>query len=173
MIVAAVIAGQKDMVTIHYWMRQHAEWFEKYLELPNGIPSIHTCRRVLRIINPLQLEKCFIQWVRDIVGEVCKGMVAIDGKTSRGAKDTGQEVSAIHIVSAWFSKNNLTLGEVKTNEKSNEITAIPQLLSLIEIASCVVTIDAAGTQKEIARKIVEDNHADYVLAVKQNQKHMF
>jgi predicted transposase YbfD/YdcC len=171
MIVAAIIAGQLDMVTIHYWVNCNADWFAKFLELPGGIPSIHTFRRILRLVDPVQLEKCFVQWVRQIAGGVEGACVSIDGKTNCGSRDGDH--SAIHIVSAWLNKNGLTLGEVKTSEKSNEITAIPQLLALLNLKGCTVTIDAAGAQKKIVDTIVNDNGADYVIALKQNQSHMF
>jgi len=170
--VAAFIAGCDDWDVVLFWANERIEWFKRFLELPNGIPSIHTFRRTFRMIEPRQFEKCFIGWARELARDAAMHTVAIDGKTLRGAKDGDESKSSIHIVSAWLSDNGLTLGEVKTGEKSNEITAIPELLDLLFIEGSVVTIDAAGTQKDIAAKIVNDNHADYVLAAKMNQPNL-
>jgi predicted transposase YbfD/YdcC len=135
--------------------------------LPNGIPSKVTINRVFSAIDSEQFESCFIDWVNSI-SDLSKGQViAIDGKTIRGAKSHGKK-SPIHMVSAWACENNLVLGQVKTAEKSNEITAIPELLDILNVAGNTITIDAMGTQKEIAKKIIDKN-ADYILAVKANQ----
>lgn len=166
--VAAFVAGADDWEIVVAFAEKRENWFRKYLELPNGIPSIHTFRRVFRWIDPKQFEKCFIRWTKEIA-RVSKGsIVAIDGKTVCGAKEGEQEKSAVHIVSAWLNKNSLVLGQVKTDEKSNEITAIPELLDLLFVKGAIVTIDAMGTQKDIAKKIVKEKEADYVLALKGN-----
>jgi predicted transposase YbfD/YdcC len=142
-------------------------FLKKFLELPNGIPSKATLNRVFSAIDSEQFESCFIDWVTSIA-DISRGqIIAIDGKTIRGAKSHGKK-SPIHIVSAWACENNLVLGQVKTAEKSNEITAIPELLDLLNIAGNTITIDAMGTRKEIAEKIIDKN-ADYILAVKANQ----
>jgi predicted transposase YbfD/YdcC len=171
--VAGFIAGANDWDLVIMFAEHRIAWFKKYLELPNGIPSVHTFRRVFRMIDPKQFEKCFILWVKEISRRSKGEIVAIDGKTARGAKNTDQETSPIHIVSAWTSQNNLFLGQVKTNEKSNEITAIPELLDLLFVRGSIITIDAIGTQKDIARKIVKDREAQYVLALKQNQETLY
>ncbi len=140
---------------------------KKFLELPAGIPSKDTINRVFTAIDSDHFESCFIDWVNSIV-DLSKGQViAIDGKTLRGAK-SDVRTSPIHMVSAWACENNLVLGQVKTDEKSNDITAIPNLLDILDLTGNTITIDAIGTQKEIAKKII-DNDANYILAVKGNQ----
>lgn len=171
--VAGFLAGADDWDIVIMFAEERIDWFKKYLELPNGIPSVHTFRRVFRMIEPKQFEKCFILWTKDIARRSKGSVVAIDGKTVRGAKDAGQEKSPIHIVSAWSSQNHLFLGQVKTDEKSNELTAIPELLDLLLLNGSIVTLDAMGTQKDIARKIVKDKEADYVLALKKNQENLY
>lgn len=171
--VAAFIAGADDWELVIMFAESRIEWFKKFLELPNGIPSVHTFRRVFRMIDPKQFEKCFIRWVKDISRRSKGDIVAIDGKTARGAIEAGKEKSSIHIVSAWTSQNNLFLGQVKTEEKSNEITAIPELLDLLLLQGSIITIDAMGTQKAIAKKIVKDKEADYVLSLKKNHENLY
>lgn len=171
--VAAFIAGADDWEIVVAFAQKREAWFKKFLELPNGIPSINTFRRIFRMINSKQFEKCFIYWVKDIARKSKGRFVAIDGKTVCGAKDGDQVTSPIHLVSAWLSKNGLVLGQVKTNEKSNEITAIPELLDLLFIKGAVITIDAMGTQKDISKKIIKENEADYVLALKLNQPTLY
>ena len=166
-VVAAVISGCNEWDMVVMFANHREQWLRKFLELPNGIPSVHTLRRVIGIIDPVQLERCFAFWTRNLV-RTNSGVVAIDGKTARGAIRPGEDRSFIHVVSAWSSKNGLTLAQVKTDEKSNEITAIPELLDLLMIKGCVVTIDAMGTQKEIAKKIIVQKKADYVLSLKGN-----
>ncbi len=126
--------------------------------------------RVFSSINPNQFEHCFIDWVLSLVALTDGEVIPIDGKTLRGAKANGKK-SPIHMVSAWASKNNMVLGQVKVSERSNEITAIPKLLELIAIKGCVVTIDAMGCQEDIAKAIIKQE-ADYILAVKENQKQL-
>jgi predicted transposase YbfD/YdcC len=147
--------------------RSKEKFLKKFLELPNGIPSKDTLNRAFSAIDSEQFEARFVDWVNSIA-DLSKGqIIAVDGKTIRGAKSHGK-TSPIHMVSAWACENNLVLGQVKTHEKSNEITAIPELLESINIAGNTITIDAMGTQTEIASKIIE-HHADYILAVKGNQ----
>ena len=143
-------------------------WLKQYINLANGIPSVSIFRRIFRVVNSKQFEKCFINWARQmtVFSENGGDIVAIDGKTMCGSRD-GDKVA--HIVSAWCSVNNLVLGQVKTEEKSNEITAIPELLDLLYLEGCVVTVDAIGCQTKIAGKI-RRKKADYVLNVKGNQK---
>jgi predicted transposase YbfD/YdcC len=171
--VAGFIAGADDWEIVVAFANRREDWFRKFLELPNGIPSISTFRRVFRMIDSKQFEKSFICWVQQIARVSQGSIVAIDGKTARGARDADQETSPIHIVSAWLNKNDLVLGQIKTAEKSNEITAIPELLDLLFIEGCIVTIDAMGTQKEIAKKIINDKKANYVLALKGNQPTLY
>jgi predicted transposase YbfD/YdcC len=171
--VAGFIAGADDWELVIMFAESRIEWFKKYLELPNGIPSVHTFRRVFRMIDSKQFEKCFIRWVKEISRRSKGDIVAIDGKTARGAIEADQDKSPIHIVSAWTSQNNLFLGQVKTDEKSNEITAIPELLDLLFLRGSIVTIDAMGTQKSIAAKIVNEKEADYVLSLKKNHENLY
>ena len=148
------------------------EWFETFLELPNGIPSHDTFNRVFARIDPIEFRTCFIDWV-SVASELFGGQViAMDGKVLRRSRDRGIGKGAIDMVSAWACANHLVLGQVKVDEKSNEITAIPQLLKALEISGCIITIDAMGCQTEIAKTIVEEQ-ADYVLALKDNQGNLF
>lgn len=166
--VAASLCGCNDWDDMEVWAEDREEWLRKYLELPNGIPSGDTIERVFDFIDPKQFEKCFTTWMREVT-QIKEGtVVAIDGKTMCGAKEKGNAKSNIHIVSAWCSSDKLVLGQVKTDEKSNEITAIPELLDMLFIKGCIVTTDTMGCQKDIAKKIVEEKKADYVLALKDN-----
>jgi predicted transposase YbfD/YdcC len=167
--VSATLCGMDDWELIEEWALNNEELLKRYLKLPYGIPSHHTYKRIFNVIAPKQFEKCFIEWMKDVTNIKQDTVVAIDGKTMRrtGEKATGKK--ALHIVSAWCSENGLVLGQVKTEEKSNEITAIPELLSLLSIKDAIVTIDAMGTQKDIAKKIVKENLANYILPLKANQ----
>jgi predicted transposase YbfD/YdcC len=142
------------------------DFLKKILKLPNGIPSHDTINRVISMIDPKQFEKLFIEWTKLLAIPGLKEVIAIDGKTIRGSKDSFHYSPPVHLVSAWASENGLSFGQVKTSDKSNEITAIPEL-----IEGCIVSIDAMGTQKEIAKKIVEKK-ADYILALKGNHPFM-
>ena len=166
--ICATICGADGWEEFELFGQAKQQWFESFLELPHGIPSDDTFRRVLCRIAPSQFQQCFLEWVRS-VSELTEGQViAIDGKQSRRSYDRATGKTAINMVSAWASENNMVLGQVKVDTKSNEITAIPQLLAMLEIAGCIVTIDAIGCQTEIAARIVEQE-ADYLLAVKGNQ----
>ena len=158
----------KDMET---YAKAKEGFLRSFLELPNGVPSDDTFNRVFSSIDPEQFERCFMDWVLGLVELTDGEVVPIDGKTLRGAKANGKK-SPIHMVSAWASKNNMVLGQVKVSEKSNEITAIPKLLELIAVKGCVVTIDAMGCQEDIAKTIIKQE-ADYILAVKENQKQLY
>jgi len=171
--VAATIADCDDWDEVELWANEKKEWLEKFVPLPEGIPSVSTFQRVFQMINSKQFEKCFVTWAKDLVEDMNRRNVAIDGKTARGAKLAAGEKSAIHIVSAYLCEQGLTLGEVKTKEKSNEMKTIPELLRLLDIMGAIVTIDAAGTYADIASQIVKENKADYVLALKGNQPHMY
>jgi predicted transposase YbfD/YdcC len=155
--VAASICYCNEWLDMEDWATQNEEWLRQYLELPNGIPSWYTIKRVFDVIDPKQFEKCFAGWVRQITKMKEGTVVAIDGKTMRGTDDEKSGKRAVHIVSAWCSENNLVMGQVKTKDKSNEITAIPELLDLLLIKGAIVTIDAMGCQKDIATKIAIHN----------------
>jgi predicted transposase YbfD/YdcC len=164
----AVVCGANSFVGIEYFGRAREAWLRTFLDLPNGIPSHDTLGRIFAMLNPKALEQAFREWVVAIA-TLSKGeVVAIDGKTLRRSFQKAGSSAFVHMVSAWAAGNQMVLGQVKTDEKSNEITAIPRLLELLEIHGCLVTIDAMGCQKEIAEKIV-DAKADYMLAVKDNQ----
>lgn len=165
--IVATLGGADDWEEIECFAEEKEEWFRKYLVLEYGIPSHDTFERCFSWINPKIFLQCFMEWTM-LVSQIVKGgVVAIDGKTMRGTADVLKGKKALHIVSAWFSETGMVLGQVRTDEKSNEITAIPELLDILDITGCVVTIDAMGTQKNIAEKII-DKKADYVLALKQN-----
>ena len=162
-----VVCGANDWVSIQKYGKCKKDWFQTFLELPNGIPSHDTFGRVFALLSTEALEKHFIDWVNSIAQKI-EGVVAIDGKQLRRSYDTRSDKAAIHMVSAWASNTGLVLGQVKTEEKSNEITAIPALLELLELKGCIVTLDAMGCQKKIVEKIVE-KEADYVISLKGNQ----
>jgi predicted transposase YbfD/YdcC len=166
--IAAKICGCDDWISMEDWAVERKEWLKKYLELPNGLPSWQTIERVFDVIDPKQFEKCFVEWMKDVT-EMSKGtVIAIHGKTMCGTADKNAGKRAIHIVNAWCSSNRLIVGQVKTDDKSNEITAIPELLDMLFIKGSIVTIDAMGCQKDIAKKIVKEKKADYILALKDN-----
>ena len=166
--IIAVICGAETWKQMIEFANSKEVFLRKFLELPNGIPSEDTINRMFSSIDSSQFETCFIDWVNSI-STLSKGQViAIDGKTLRGAKANGKK-SPVHMVSAWADKSNLVLGQIRVNEKSNEITAIPELLDTLLIEGNIITIDAMGTQTNIADKIIK-NGADYILAVKGNQE---
>lgn len=166
--ICATICGADGWEEFELFGQAKLDWFKSFLELPGGIPSDDTFRRVIGRIDPRQFQQCFLDWVGSVY-ELTQGqIVAIDGKQSRRSFDRPRGKTAINMVSAWASENQMVLGQVKVDEKSNEITAIPELLEMLEIAGCIVTIDAMGCQTDIAAKIVE-KEADYVLSVKGNQ----
>jgi len=143
------------------------EWFKTFLALRNGIPSHDTFNRVFAVLDPQQFLDCFLRWTQSVRQAVSQEIVALDGKALRRALNRGQSVK--YVVSAWAESNGLVLGQLKVADKSNEITAVPQLLRVLELSGCIVTIDAMGCQKKIAREIIEAD-ADYVLALKGNQE---
>ena len=166
--ICAVICGADDFVAIAEFGRKKRKWLERFLDLKDGIPSHDRFNAILAAIKPAEFEKCLLRWITAL-HEVTHGqVVAIDGKTLRRSFDAASSKAAIHMVSAWATANQISLGQVVVDEKSNEITAIPKLLEMLEVSGSLVTIDAMGCQVEIARKIV-DAKADYVLAVKGNQ----
>jgi len=165
--IAAVICGAETWNDIENYGKAKESWLTQFLRLPNGIPSHDTFNRLFSSLDPQCLEDSFLEWIKDVADLTRGEVVSIDGKSLRGTRDKGAK-SIVHMVSAWASQNQLSLGQVKVENKSNEITAIPRLLHVLAIKGCIVTIDAMGCQTEIARKIIEKG-ADYILAVKGNQ----
>jgi predicted transposase YbfD/YdcC len=166
--ICAVICGADSWVEIEEFGRDKEEWLSQFLVLPNGIPSHDTFGRVFAWLDPREFQSGFLSWIQAISNLTAGQVVAIDGKRLRRSHDGRLGRAAIHMVSAWASANGLVLGQLKTDEKSNEITAIPELLKLLVIEGCIVTIDAMGCQTEIAQSIIE-GQGDYVLALKGNQ----
>jgi len=159
--VCGVICGADSWIQIEAFGKAKVEWLRGFLELPHGIPSHDTFGRVFCLLRPEAFRECFLNWIQ-AVAEITQGnIIAIDGKTLRRSYDRQDGKEAIHMVSAWSNQNHLVLGQIKTNEKSNEITAIPKLLKMLDVKGCIVTLDAMGTQKEIAKKIIEGG-GDYV-----------
>ncbi len=170
--ICAVICGADDWVAVESFGKAKAEWLATFLELPHGIPAHDTFWRLFRVLDPEQFQACFVEWMR-AVSQVSDGeVVALDGKTLRRSYDKQDNRAAIHMVSAWACRNGLSLGQRKVDEKSNEITAIPQLLEVLELTGCIVTIDAMGCQVHIAQTIL-DQKADYLMALKENQGNLY
>ncbi len=151
--ILAVIAGAEGWEDIENYGLSKQQWLEEFLELPHGIPSDDTFRRVFERIEPSALEESFSRWVAELIPSLNQQILPIDGKCLRGSYDREQGIKALHLVTAWVAEQNLTLGQIKVEDHSNEITAIPALLELIDIQGAVVTIDAMGTQTEIVRLI--------------------
>lgn len=166
--VLATLCGADTWNEIESWGNAFKGWLSTFLKLKNGIPSHDTFNRVFQLIGPKEFHCIFLEWIQEAVKEI-KGVVAIDGKTIRRSQDTKNDKKAIHVVSAWASELSLVLGQEKVEEKTNEIKAIPELLKKLNIEGCTVTIDAMGTQKKIAKEII-NKKADYILQVKANQK---
>jgi predicted transposase YbfD/YdcC len=164
----AVVSGADDFVSIARWARMKKDWLATFLDMSAGVPSHDRFNAILGAIKPAEFEKCLLGWITALHDVTNGQVVAIDGKTLRRSFDAASSKAAIHMVSAWATANHISLGQVVTDAKSNEITAIPKLLEILEIKGCLVTIDAMGCQTEIAQRIV-DQKADYVLAVKDNQ----
>ena len=170
--ILAVISGAEGWVGIETYGKAKYEWLKEFLELPNGIPSHDTFSRVFARIEPLEFQKSFQNWIKTITEKLEVEVISIDGKTLKQSYDRNQQQKALHIVSAWSSSHQLVLGQKKVNQKSNEITAIPELLEMIEIEGSIITIDAMGCQKEIASLIIKKK-ANYILALKANQKRLY
>lgn len=168
--ICAVIAGSDSWVEIEEFGKDRKAWLHKFLELPNGIPSHDTSGRVFALINPKEFQTAFAAWVQSVVTLTGGKVVAIDGKTNR--RTFGNLTKALHLVSAFATANGVALGQVATDQKSNEITAIPELLKLLDIKGCLVTTDAMGCQSDIAAEIIARG-GDYLLAVKGNQGNLY
>ncbi len=166
--ICAVICGSDSWAAIAEYAKAKQSWFEQYLDLPNGTPSHDTLGTLFARIDPELFQECFSNWVQSVVSLAIGEVIAIDGKCLRRSYDKRDNKSAIHMVSAWAQGNRMVLGQVKVNEKSNEITALPKLLEMIDIAGAIVTADAMHTQTKTASLII-DKGADYVLALKGNQ----
>jgi predicted transposase YbfD/YdcC len=169
--ICAVVCGADDWVEVEQFGNDKLDWFRTFLKLPHGIPSHDTFGDVFARINPAEFERSFLSWVHTIVRLLPGEVIAVDGKQLRRSHNRSLGKNAIHMVSAWASRNRLVLGQVKVAEKSNEITAIPRLLQSLMLNGCIVTIDAMGCQSEIAETIIAQQ-ADYVLALKGNQGHL-
>lgn len=166
--VCTMICGGEGFTDMEDFAETREEWLRKYLELPGGVPSHDTFRRVFSVIDPDAFQECFVRWSQSL-HEATKGeVIALDGKTIRHSFDTASGKPALHLISAWASENGLALGHVKVDDKSNEITALPKLLEMLDVKERTVTMDAMGCQKELAEQIV-DAGGDYVLCVKGNQ----
>ena len=173
--ICGILCGAPGPTAIHRWAKSKHEWLANYLVLPNGIPSRDCIRRLLLALKPEAFQKCFEEWIAsgveyDEAGE--RRLLAIDGKCCRRSYDASKDWGPLHIVSAWASEHGIALGQVATEDKSNEITAIPQLLTRIDLTRTIVTIDAIGCQKEIAQQVVTGG-GDFVIAVKDNQPKLY
>ena len=170
--VCGVLSGANSFAAIEEFGLDRRTWFARFLDLTNGVPSDDTFARVLARLDPGAFERCLLSWIQAVQEVTDHRLIAIDGKTLRGSYDRRDGKAAIHMVSAWASENKLSLGQVVVDEKSNEITAIPELLRLLDVSGALVTIDAMGCQKEIA-DLIREGEGDYVLAVKQNQPTLY
>lgn len=170
--ICAVVAGADTYEQIENFGKKRKKWLSKFLELPRGIPSHDTFGRIFERMNPNEFQNSFKCWIKSVTEETKGQVIAIDGKTLRRSHNQSDDKKAIHMISAWASSNQVVLGQLKTEEKSNEITAIPYLLKLLDISGCIITIDAMGTQKKIAQTII-NNDGDYVLALKENHKSLY
>jgi predicted transposase YbfD/YdcC len=167
--ICGVIGNCDDWPDIALFAQKRATWFRRFLRLPHGVPSHDTFERVFAALDPRAFERCCLAWLREVAGLLGVGQIAIDGKTLRGS--AGAALGPLHLVSAWATQAHLTLAQVAVDGRSNEITAIPQLLALLDLRGALVTIDAIGCQKAIAQQVVAGG-GDYVLVVKGNQGHL-
>lgn len=167
--ICGFICGVDNWVELEFFAETKEKWFKQFLDLPNGIPSHDTFGRVFAALDPETFSRCFINWMKAVADTTEGEIVPIDGKTLRRSFDRAAKKAAIHMVSAWSTRNGVVLGQVKTDEKSNEITAVPKLLELLRLEGCIVTLDAMGCQRETAQQIV-DKGAHYVISLKGNQE---
>jgi predicted transposase YbfD/YdcC len=170
--VLAILCGMETFVEMEMFGQERENWLRKFMKLEHGIPSHDTFGDIFAALDAEAFGMAFAKWVKTLRKTVCGEVVALDGKSIRASIDTWRNKKAVHIVSAWAASNRLVLGQVATEEKTNEITAIPQLLEMLELNGCIVTIDAIGTQAKIAEKII-DKGADYILSVKKNQETLY
>jgi predicted transposase YbfD/YdcC len=166
--ICAAICGADTWTDVELFGQSKEQWFRKFLELPHGIPSHDTFGRVFALIDPEQFQACFRDWIAAVEERTEGEIIALDGKQLRRSHDQAEGKKAIYMVSAGASENSLVLGQQKVDDRSNEITAVPQLLEMLEISGCIVTTDAMNCQVETAKKVIE-NDADYVFVVKDNQ----
>lgn len=165
--ICASICGADTFRQIEDFGKAKVKWLKRFLELPFGIPSHDTFGRVFAVLDPKEFQRCFIEWVKMVQDTLGRQVVAVDGKTLRRSFNTDSSTKAIHMVSAWASESGFVMGQIKTDEKPNEINAIPQLLRMLELSGCIVTIDAMGCQKKIAEDIIK-KEADYLFSLKGN-----
>lgn len=170
--ICATICGADGWTEIALWGESSEAWLRTFLALPNGIPSHDTFGRLFARLDPKVFRRCFLSWVRAISQLSQRRLLAVDGKKIRRSHDRAHRCAAIHMVSVWAQTNRLVLAQTKVSEKSNEITAMPELLRWLELAGCIVTIDAMGCQTEIAQRVVQQG-GDYLLAVKENQPRLY
>ena len=168
----AVICGAETWVDIADFGRAKEAWLRTFLELPHGIPSHDTFGRLFAVLDPRGFERCFQSWIAALAGSSEGKLIAIDGKTIRRSLDRANGKAAIHMVTAWVHENHAVFAQVRTEDKSNEITAIPQLLAMLSLKEATITIDAMGCQRDIAQKVL-DKDGQYVLAVKSNQETLY
>ena len=166
--VCAVLSGAEGWCDIEEFGRTKLDWLRRYVPLANGIPVDDTIARIISALSVSGFQECFLSWMEDVVKLSDGEIIALDGKTHRRSHDRKRGVKALHMVSAWACRNGVVLGQVKTQEKSNEITAVPQLLEKLELKGCIVTLDAMGCQRAIAKQVKEGG-GDYVLTLKRNQ----
>jgi predicted transposase YbfD/YdcC len=169
--ILGTICGAQNWVEIAQWGQARQSWLSEFLALPHGIPSHDTFGRVFALLDPERLHQAFVAWMRALA-DCCQEVIALDGKTIRRSLDRADGTGPIHVVSAWASRNELVLAQFKVEAKSNEITALPELLSMLNLEGKVVTIDAMGCQVEVARQII-DQGGDYVLSLKENQPSLY
>ncbi len=170
--ICAVICGADSWVAIETYGQAKQQWLKRFLELPNGIPSHDTFARVFALINPQKFQECFLSWIKSVALLTEGEVIAIDGKNLKHSYDKKAGNRAINMVSAWATTNKLVLAQRKVNSKSNEITAIPELIKVLDISGCIVTIDAIGCQKEIIN-LISQKDGDYIIALKKNQKSLY
>jgi predicted transposase YbfD/YdcC len=170
--ILATIGGATGWEDIEVYGESHQEWLETFLDLRNGVPHADTYRRVFERLHPEALQECFLGWVNQVVTATRAQVIPIDGKSVKDSYDQEKKQSALHLVSAWASEHRLMLAQVKVDSKSNEISAIPSLLKLLDIMGCIITIDAMGTQTAIAQQII-DKQGDYVLSLKANHPTLY
>ena len=170
--ICAIICGADSWVAIETYGKAKQEWLKGFLELPNGIPSHDTFARIFSLIDPQNFQGCFVSWMKSVALLTNGEVIAIDGKILKHSYDKKAGNCAINMVSAWSTSNKLVLGQIKVDKKSNEITAIPELIKVLDIAGCIVTIDAIGCQKEIVN-VISQKDGDYIIALKKNQKNLY